>query len=171
MGLLSVVHYRKDSKVDGADALRALDPGATEATTDASSLFHPSTKPGLYGTFTKAFISPEKNGKSLNTDYPTTGSSSGAEIKKDLEKEQEEQVYSFKDIWTKMKRLVPFMYPKGNTWLQFLIILTGFFLLLGRVVNLLVPIQTKRVVSRLYTDDRKCSNGSILRRTGLFCSR
>ncbi|KAK3807284.1 MAG: P-loop containing nucleoside triphosphate hydrolase protein [Benniella sp.] len=67
-----------------------------------------------------------------------------------------------------MKRLIPFMYPKGNTWLQFLIILTGFFLLLGRVVNLLVPIQTKRVVSRLYTDDRKCSNGSILRRTGFF---
>lgn len=154
VSLLSVVNYRKDSNVEDAGSFRDLDPGTVDAITDPHSLSYSSFRPGVYGTFTEAFISPEKGGDSANTNRSTM--ESDGDMKKDLQKEQEEQEHSFKNFWPKMRQLIPFIYPKGNIWLQFLIAMTCFFLLLGRFVNVLVPIQTKRVISRLYTDDRKC---------------
>ncbi|ORZ08801.1 P-loop containing nucleoside triphosphate hydrolase protein [Lobosporangium transversale] len=80
-------------------------------------------------------------------------SSSDDEIEKKLKTEQEERANAFKDFWPKIKRLIPYVYPKNDSWLKFMIFLTFFFLALGRVVNVLVPIQTNRIVKRLSTDD------------------
>ncbi|KAK3806264.1 MAG: P-loop containing nucleoside triphosphate hydrolase protein [Benniella sp.] len=89
---------------------------------------------------------------SADTNHPIMGSSRDAEIQKDLQRKQEERANAFQDFWPKIKRLIPFVYPKDDIWLQFLIFVTFVFLILGRVVNLLIPIQTNRIVSRLSTD-------------------
>lgn len=154
MAALSAVQCRRDSKDDDLDALRALDPGAPEVLAGIPSS---STKPGAYGTFTAAFISPKDNGNDTNKPM----GSSDAEIQQKLKTEQEERAGAFKDFWPKIKRLIPLVYPKDDTWLQFMIFLTFVFLVLGRVVNVLVPSQIDRVVSRLYTDDRKYLGCSI----------
>ncbi|KAF9985664.1 Homocysteine S-methyltransferase 1 [Modicella reniformis] len=145
MALLSVVHCKREPKEDELDA-------DTPETISVPSF---STRPGTYGTFAKAFLSSEGRGgnsDSAITTHPMMGSSSDAEIKQKLRTEQEERATAFKDFWPKIKSLIPLVYPKNDAWLHFLIFLTLVFLLLGRVVNLLVPILTDRVVSRLYTD-------------------
>ncbi|KAF9347377.1 Homocysteine S-methyltransferase 1 [Mortierella sp. NVP85] len=151
MALLSVVQCNRDSKEDDLDALRALDPGAPEVTANRSILSHSSVKPGAYGTFTEAFLSSKKDDNGANTKRPTAGSSE-TEIQKNLQTEQAERENAFKDFWPKIKQLIPFVYPKGNAWLEFLVYLTFFFLILGRVVNVLVPYQTRRIVERLESD-------------------
>jgi ATP-binding cassette subfamily B (MDR/TAP) protein 6 len=94
-------------------------------------------------------------------------SSRHAEIQKDLQRKQEERANAFQDFWPKIKRLIPFAYPKDDIWLQLLIFVTFVFLILGRVVNLLIPIQTNRIVSRLSTDSCKCLNALTMHETSL----
>ncbi|KAG0323218.1 Homocysteine S-methyltransferase 1 [Dissophora globulifera] len=145
LALLSVVHHRRESKEDDLDALRAFDAGAPE-TAAASS----SSRAGAYGTFASAFAKDDNDTKQ---GVSAMGSSSDAEIQKKLKAEQEERATAFKDFWPKIKRLIPFVYPKNDAWLQFMIFLTFVFIALGRVVNLLVPMQTDRIIRRLASDD------------------
>lgn len=58
---------------------------------------------------------------------------------------------TFSDFVDKFQKLVPFIWPSGtkNRYLQFLIIMCMVLLSIGRVVNVLVPIQYKRVVDSL----------------------
>ncbi|KAI9594064.1 hypothetical protein BDF19DRAFT_466589 [Syncephalis fuscata] len=49
----------------------------------------------------------------------------------------------------RMRTLLPFMWPKNDLRLQVLIIICGSLLFIGRVVNVMVPMQYKIVVDRL----------------------
>ncbi|RKP22934.1 hypothetical protein SYNPS1DRAFT_25120, partial [Syncephalis pseudoplumigaleata] len=49
----------------------------------------------------------------------------------------------------RMRTLLPFMWPKGDPRLQSLIIICGCLLFLGRIVNVMVPVQYKRLVDAL----------------------
>ncbi|KAI1300691.1 Homocysteine S-methyltransferase 1 [Mortierella claussenii] len=149
LALLSIVHHKRESREDDLDALRALDAGAPETSAFSASS---SSRPGAYGTFAAAFAS-NKDDDNTKKSGNTMNSSSDAEIQKKLKTEQEERATAFKDFWPKIKRLIPFVYPKNDRWLQFMIFLTFVFIGLGRVVNLLVPMQTDRIVKRLGTDD------------------
>ncbi|RKP08058.1 P-loop containing nucleoside triphosphate hydrolase protein [Thamnocephalis sphaerospora] len=54
----------------------------------------------------------------------------------------------------RMRTLLPFMWPKDDWRLQVLIMCCGLLLLAGRLVNVLVPTQYKRVVDALGGDGR-----------------
>ncbi|KAG0250076.1 ATP-binding cassette sub- B member 6, mitochondrial [Mortierella polycephala] len=144
MSLLSLVHIKKEPRDDDLEALRALDPGAPETAVASSSTSE------TYGTFASAFKSKDND---PNKGDATMGSSSEDEITKKLKAEKEERANAFKDFWPKIKRLLPFVYPKDDAWLQFMIFLTFVFVALGRLVNLLVPIQTGRIVGDLSQDE------------------
>lgn len=53
------------------------------------------------------------------------------------------------EFMLKMRELKPFMWPKSDRYLQFMIFLSIALLLAGRVVNVLVPLQYKVVVDAL----------------------
>ncbi|KAF9935706.1 Homocysteine S-methyltransferase 1 [Mortierella alpina] len=152
LALLSIVHYKRESKEDDLDALRALDAGASEVTPVTSSTT------GAYGTFSSVFLAKKDDTKT----GPTMGSSSDSEIQKKLDEEKEERASAFKDFWPKVKRLLPFVYPKDDRWLQFMIFLTFLFLGLGRLVNVLVIWQTEKIVDGLSEGDRKFDVAGIL---------
>jgi ATP-binding cassette subfamily B (MDR/TAP) protein 6 len=56
---------------------------------------------------------------------------------------------AFADFFSKMRKLLPFIWPKGNTWLQFLVMICFGLLIIGRIVNVLTQIQLKSVVDDL----------------------
>ena len=56
---------------------------------------------------------------------------------------------AFADFFSKMRKLLPFMWPEGNRGLQLLIAVSVVLLLIGRVTNLLVPMQYKAIVDAL----------------------
>ncbi|KAG0215437.1 ATP-binding cassette sub- B member 6, mitochondrial [Mortierella sp. GBA30] len=151
--LLSIVHYKRESREDDLDVLRALDAGVPENTPTMSSTT------GAYGTFTSVFLS--KDGDAKKSDA-TMGSSSENEIQNKLNEEKEERANAFKDFWPKVKRLLPFVYPKGDWWLQLMYVLTFVFIGLGRLVNLLVISQTRRVVDGLSESYSQTSSINIM---------
>ena len=56
---------------------------------------------------------------------------------------------TFSDIWKKFRMLLPFVWPKGNMFLQLLVLICFLILAAGRAVNLLVPIYYKKIVNAL----------------------
>lgn len=153
LALLSQIHRKRESREDDLDALRAFDAGATEdITPSASSSSQPTwaTKKltGTYGTFSAAFGKDPDASKNAGRGG-AMGSTSEDEVEKKLKIEKEERASAFKDFRPKIKRLVPFVYPKDDPWLKFMVVMTFVFLILGRLVNLLVPILTVWIVGNL----------------------
>ena len=56
---------------------------------------------------------------------------------------------TFADIWRKTRMLLPFIWPKGNLFLQMLVLICFLILIAGRGVSLLVPIYYKKIVNEL----------------------
>ena len=54
-----------------------------------------------------------------------------------------------KSAWQKFKLLTPFLFPKKSLLLQLLVVLSFMMLIAGRLVNLLVPVQYKKVIDTL----------------------
>ncbi|KAF9923352.1 Homocysteine S-methyltransferase 1 [Linnemannia zychae] len=166
LAILSLIHYKRESREDDLDALRAFDAGASEGITPNSpststSQSHWANKKltGTYGTFSAAFLNDES---SMKAGRGMMGSTSEDEVEKKLKAEKEERASAFKDFWPKIKRLLPFVYPRGDPWLQFMVFLTFLFLILGRVVNVAVPILTLRIVGSLAEQNGKFDVGAIL---------
>ncbi|KAL1925203.1 uncharacterized protein VTP21DRAFT_86 [Calcarisporiella thermophila] len=66
------------------------------------------------------------------------------------------------DFYRKMKKLMPFIWPKKNVGLQFVVIACYILLAIGRGVNILVPRQMKIVIDQLAGDRPHLSWGAIL---------
>ncbi|RUS19583.1 hypothetical protein BC938DRAFT_475712 [Jimgerdemannia flammicorona] len=62
---------------------------------------------------------------------------------------------AFAGFFDKMRRLIPFIWPKKDHWLQFLIIVCVGLLIVGRIVNVLTPMQLGRVVGELTAKKRE----------------
>ncbi|CAG8487880.1 3260_t:CDS:10, partial [Acaulospora morrowiae] len=60
---------------------------------------------------------------------------------------------AFADFFEKMRRLIPFLWPKHKPWLQFLIFICFGLLVAGRVINVLVPMQIKVITDSLTGDN------------------
>ncbi|XP_059611887.1 ATP-binding cassette sub-family B member 6 [Phlebotomus argentipes] len=56
---------------------------------------------------------------------------------------------TFRNAWSKIKTLAPFLWPKKDCLLQFRVIFCFVLLLAGRVINLYVPIYNKKIVDSL----------------------
>ncbi|KAG0381196.1 Homocysteine S-methyltransferase 1 [Mortierella sp. AD032] len=162
--LLSQIHRKRESREDDLDALRAFDAGATDDITPNTS--SSSQQPtwankkltGTYGTFSAAF----GKGPVSNPIRGAMGSTSEDEVEKKLKAENEERASAFKDFWPKIKRLLPFVYPRDDPWLKFMLYLTFFFLILGRVVNAIVPLMTGWIVGTLTGENAKFNPGAII---------
>ncbi|KAG0004281.1 ATP-binding cassette sub- B member 6, mitochondrial [Entomortierella chlamydospora] len=136
LALLSAIHRKREFKNESPDS-------------SAPPKFNipSSSRIGAYGTFATAF------GKSadLKPSQPTLGSTSEAEMAKKLKKDQEDRADAFKDFWPKIKRLIRLVYPKHDLWLQFMISLAPVFMVIELGINVLVPLQTERVIKHLYS--------------------
>ncbi|KAF9911903.1 Homocysteine S-methyltransferase 1 [Linnemannia zychae] len=165
LALLSQIHRKRESRDDDLDALRAFDAGATEDITPTTS--SSSTQPawankkltGTYGTFSAAF---GKDTTATTTGRGVMGSTSDEEVEKKLKAEKEERASAFKDFGPKIKRLLPFVYPRDDPWLKFMVFLTFFFLILGRAVNAAVPILTGWIIRNLREEGAKFNPGAII---------
>ena len=52
---------------------------------------------------------------------------------------------TFRDVWKKLRALLPFMWPTGDWLLQLSVLFCMFLLVIGRVVNVFVPIFDKKI--------------------------
>ncbi|ORZ30056.1 hypothetical protein BCR44DRAFT_1446558 [Catenaria anguillulae PL171] len=56
---------------------------------------------------------------------------------------------TFADYSAKFRKLAPFIWPQADRYLQWLVVVCIFLLVVGRVVNVLLPIQAKVLVDKL----------------------
>lgn len=52
---------------------------------------------------------------------------------------------TWKNVLSKLKMMLPYIWPKGDCWLQFVVIFCLLLLATGRVVNVFVPIYYKYI--------------------------
>jgi len=62
---------------------------------------------------------------------------------------------AFANLFSKLRKLVPFMWPRKNWRLQVVILISVLLLVLGRVINLLVPLSYRAVINALADDGSK----------------
>ena len=63
-------------------------------------------------------------------------------------------------FWLKLRRLLPYMWPSDNPWLQLRVVFCVLLLISVRVINVLVPIYYKKIVDTFsYVDDQKLEEG------------
>ncbi|KAG0306996.1 ATP-binding cassette sub- B member 6, mitochondrial [Dissophora globulifera] len=65
---------------------------------------------------------------------------------KEMDEEEKAESEAFKNFWPKIKLAIRLSYPWGERRLQFLIAVKFVLVLVDRAVNLLVPIQTERII-------------------------
>ena len=84
---------------------------------------------------------------------------------KDVEKQSEKQKLpttgsTWSGFWLKLRRLLPYMWPSDNPWLQMRVVFCVLLLIVVRVINVLVPIYYKKIVDTFsYVDDQKVEEG------------
>ncbi|KAF9109819.1 ATP-binding cassette sub- B member 6, mitochondrial [Mortierella sp. AM989] len=111
----------------------------------------------LCGVFTTIDL---KVPKTLFKDPPVSGESSDEptisrsqqERLKELDEEEKAEAEAFKGFWLKIKLAILLSYPWGERRLQFLILIKFFLMLVDRAINLLVPMQTERILRSLTQD-------------------
>ena len=89
---------------------------------------------------------------------------------KDVEKQSEKKKLpttgsTWSGFWLKLRRLLPYMWPSDNPWLQMRVVFCVLLLIVVRVINVLVPIYYKKIVDTFsYVDDQKLEEGWPLTR-------
>ncbi|KAK9727686.1 ATP-binding cassette-type vacuolar membrane transporter Hmt1 [Basidiobolus ranarum] len=118
------------------------DPTESDLEAGISSARDSAADPSAYGTF--------------GSDPATAGPSSSVNPEmapKPDKKKIDLQGDPFKDFGLKIKKIIPFIWPKDQLYLKFLITISSILLILGRAINFLVPYQTAAVVRSLSGDD------------------
>ncbi|KAF8986281.1 ATP-binding cassette sub- B member 6, mitochondrial [Entomortierella lignicola] len=76
-------------------------------------------------------------------------SQSQMERLKELDEEEKAESEAFKGFWPKTKLAILLSYPWGEKRLQFLIFVKAIMMVIDRAINLLVPMQTGRILHNL----------------------
>ncbi|KAF8972932.1 hypothetical protein BDZ97DRAFT_1778410 [Flammula alnicola] len=99
-----------------------------------------------YGTFraTRSNLPRSTPATRAATPAPSTGPDTKADAKPEISFEP-----SWSEIWRRIRRLSPHLWPKKNSSLQFLALLCIIILLLGRVINLAMPLTLGKLISIL----------------------
>ncbi|KAK3604753.1 hypothetical protein CHS0354_017861 [Potamilus streckersoni] len=58
---------------------------------------------------------------------------------------------TWKNVWKKLKIMIPYVWPKGSWWRQIVVIFCLVLLVAGRVNNIFVPLYSKYIVNSLST--------------------
>ncbi|KAI7866600.1 hypothetical protein BDF14DRAFT_1882380 [Spinellus fusiger] len=74
---------------------------------------------------------------------------------------------AFSDFFIKMHKLLPFIWPKNDRWLQFLVFLDFALLIMGLAINVWTPLQIGAVVDRLGQGKGQFAWGAVLAYIGL----
>ncbi|KAI4490941.1 hypothetical protein M0802_010615 [Mischocyttarus mexicanus] len=85
---------------------------------------------------------------SNNQEYHTLNNDTASQSRYYHER-PEENASPWKNIWYKMKTLAPFLWPKSDILLQLRVIFCFGLLMLGRLINLYVPIYNGKIVDSL----------------------
>ena len=84
---------------------------------------------------------------------------------KDIEKQSEDEKHPTKGstwagFWMKMRKLLPYMWPSNNPWLQLRVVFCVLLLIAVRIINVFVPIYYKKIVDTFsYVDEQKLEEG------------
>ncbi|CAG4971826.1 unnamed protein product [Colias eurytheme] len=62
---------------------------------------------------------------------------------------RDENRSTFRNVFSKLRTLLPFLWPKNSLWLQIYVLICILALIAGRVINLYVPIYNKLIVNSL----------------------
>ncbi|KAF9965785.1 ATP-binding cassette sub- B member 6, mitochondrial [Mortierella alpina] len=93
------------------------------------------------GSFTDTFLS--------SNDEPATLSATTKEELKELQEEEKAEAAAFQGFWAKAKLAMLMSYPAGQRRLQILLAVQVFFIVVDRYLNLMVPLQTERILRSL----------------------
>ncbi|KIO29584.1 hypothetical protein M407DRAFT_14496 [Tulasnella calospora MUT 4182] len=117
---------------------------ASESTGEASGLLAPIPKKatGQYGTF----LPPPSTAPSIHSSSPGPSSEHNVPIKPKPIKEKAPEDASWRETFTKLRRLLPYLWPHNNVKLQFLASLCMVILLIARVINILLPLTLRQLV-------------------------
>ncbi|KAI1310220.1 ATP-binding cassette sub- B member 6, mitochondrial [Mortierella claussenii] len=105
-----------------------------------------------------ALLKSLSSSSSQDNAEPTISASQRDRLK-ELDEEEKAEAEAFKGFWPKTKLAIRLSYPWGERRLQLLILLKFLLMLIDRAINLLVPIQTERILRGL-TQDNFNSSGS-----------
>ncbi|CAO3563490.1 unnamed protein product [Mortierella alpina] len=110
---------------------------------DMGDLKVPAT---FFSSFTDTFLSPN--------DESATLSATTKEGLKELQEEEEAEAAAFEGFWAKAKLAMLMSYPAGQRRLQLLLAVQVFFILVERYLNLMVPLQTERILRSLTQEEK-----------------
>ena len=88
----------------------------------------------------------------VESGFPTTNGSAYESLPNE-DAQHDEGASTWSDFFEKMRKLLPFLWPKKNQWLQFLVFICFLLMITGRIVNVLVPRQLKIVTDELTSDN------------------
>ncbi|XP_011496749.1 PREDICTED: ATP-binding cassette sub-family B member 6, mitochondrial [Ceratosolen solmsi marchali] len=71
----------------------------------------------------------------------------GSNVRSRFERQPNGNVSTWKNGWYKIKTLAPFLWPKTSLLLQLRVIICFALLIMGRIINLYVPIYNKKIVN------------------------
>ncbi|KAF8160969.1 hypothetical protein B0H34DRAFT_698907 [Crassisporium funariophilum] len=99
-----------------------------------------------YGTFrtTRSNLQRSAPATRAATPVPSTGPDSKSDVKPEISFEP-----TWGEVWTRIRRLTPYLWPKNNRYLHFLAALCVIILLLGRIINLAMPITLGELIKVL----------------------
>ncbi|KAG8947550.1 hypothetical protein FRC00_009042, partial [Tulasnella sp. 408] len=111
---------------------------------ESSGLLAPVPKKatGQYGTFLPA----PSNAPSIHSSSPGPSSEHNVPIKPKPIKEKTPEDASWRETFTKLRRLLPYLWPHKSVKLQFLASLCMVILLISRVINILLPLTLRQLV-------------------------
>ncbi|KAF9958352.1 ATP-binding cassette sub- B member 6, mitochondrial [Mortierella alpina] len=84
-----------------------------------------------------------------SNDEPITLSATTREELKELEEEERAEAAAFQGFWAKAKLAILMSFPAGQRRLQVLMVIQIFFIVVDRYLNLMVPMQTERILRSL----------------------
>ncbi|KAF9990772.1 ATP-binding cassette sub- B member 6, mitochondrial [Mortierella antarctica] len=105
---------------------------------DMSDLKVPAT---FFSSFTDTLLSSNED--------PITLSATTREELKELEEKEKAEAAAFQGFWAKAKLAIVMSYPAGQRRLQILLVVQVFFIVVERYLNLIVPLQTERILRSL----------------------
>ncbi|KAF9292153.1 ATP-binding cassette sub- B member 6, mitochondrial [Mortierella alpina] len=84
-----------------------------------------------------------------SNDEPITLSATTKKELKELEEEEKAEAAAFQGFWAKTKLAILMSYPAGQRRLQILMMVQVLFMVVDRYLNLMVPLQTERILRSL----------------------
>ncbi|KAL5484932.1 HMT1 [Sanghuangporus weigelae] len=166
----SEVRQTNGSTVAVADeSTSLLAPAAEEGTLANQGLRLGPDPQSAYGTFrsTRSLVpttsTPTRSHTpvpSVNQDVIQTIKASSSKVNGTSDAARLEEP-TWGEVWRRIKKLTPYLWPKNNVWLQFLAFLCILVLLVGRLINIALPLTLGKLIDVLEKQFGSGAKGSF----------